>query len=174
MRQSDEEEWGSCWKGPWESFGLGGSMGREVGFDRVGPRSTNNYLFNINQTFPKNLGTQLFLQITRVQSPNLGHLLREVVPLSHTYSHMHAYPRACTQTHTPLKHMHTASPLTNLLPVFTVFRESLLYIVLQTFVFLYFWSVSFSPQDYKLYEDKDSVHFVYSCIIPSPLNTPGT
>ena len=126
----------------------------------------NNYFFNIKRMVPKNLGTQLFPQITTLFTPlNSGHLPREgFSTILHTHFHTHTH----THTHTPFKHMHRASPLTNpLLCSFTFRKMSLPYTVITYFCdsLLFVCRVSLPPQDCKLREGKNLIHFVWSSII---------
>ena len=140
----------------------------------------NNDVFNVKGTFSKNLGTQLFSQITTSFTPlNSGHLSREVSPtIPHTCTHSHTHIHTHTYIHTPLKHTHRASPFTNPLPYSTVFREmSLPYVVLHTFVFLFVLSIC-----------PPFLHRIISCmrartrfilcgalsVISTPSNIPGT
>lgn len=72
--------------------------------NRVGPRSMNNYLFNINQTFPKNLGTQLFpvnhtVHSSGFRSPTQGGLPNH---LTHAHTHTHIYAHH-SNTYTELR-----------------------------------------------------------------------
>ena len=149
------------------------------GLNRVSPRSMNNYFFNIKRTVPKYLGTQLFPGITTLFTPlNSGHLPREGFPtILHTHSHTHTHTHTHTQTHTPFKHMHRASPLTNPLLCSFAFRKmSLPYIVITYFCnsLLFVCLVYLPPQDCKLHEGKNLIHFVWSSIISTHLNTPDT
>lgn len=61
--------------------------------NRLGPRAMNNYLFNIKQTFPKNLETQLFpvnhtVHSSGFRSPTQGGLPNH---LTHAHTHTHIY-----------------------------------------------------------------------------------
>lgn len=160
--------WCSCWKGPFGDNWTWGSMERKAEFEQSWPKIY--YLFNINQTFPKNLGTQLFLLITTQFT-----LLIQISfsgKLSPCPTHTRTW--ACAHTHTHQTYIQPHPSLTFYPSALSSEKLSLPYVVLHTFLFLCLWSVSFPPQDYKLSEGKDLIHFVKSGIIPSPLNTDGT